>query len=44
MQLLTVLGTGKYTKTCYNWQDQQVETRYVAKALCDFFQPDQVTV
>jgi CRISPR-associated DxTHG motif protein len=44
MQLLTVLGTGKYTKTCYCWQGQQVETSYVAHALCEFFQPDKVTV
>jgi CRISPR-associated DxTHG motif protein len=44
MQLLTVLGTGRYEKTCYTWQDKQVETRYVAHALCEFFQPDQVTV
>lgn len=44
MQLLTVLGTGRYEKTCYTWQEKQVETRYVAHALCEFFQPDQVTV
>jgi CRISPR-associated DxTHG motif protein len=44
MQLLTVLGTGRYEKTCYTWQDKQVETRYVAHALCEFFQPEQVTV
>jgi CRISPR-associated DxTHG motif protein len=44
MQLLTVLGTGKYETTCYTWQEKQVETRYVAQALCEFFRPDKVTV
>lgn len=44
MQLLTVLGTGKYENTCYSWQEQQFETRYVAQALCEFFQPEKVTV
>ncbi|MBE9166320.1 TIGR02221 family CRISPR-associated protein [Pleurocapsales cyanobacterium LEGE 06147] len=44
MQLLTVLGTGSYQKTRYTWQDKQIETPYVAEALCEFFQPTQVTV
>lgn len=44
MQLLTVLGTGKYETTCYSWQGQQVETCYVTEALCEFFQPEKVVV
>lgn len=44
MELLTVLGTGKYEETCYVWKDQQAKTRYVAEALCEFFQPSKVTV
>ncbi len=44
MQLLSVLGTGRYEETCYTWQGQQVKTPYVIHALCEFFQPDQVTV
>jgi len=44
MQLLTILGTGKYETTLYTWQNNQVETRYVAHALCEFFQPESVTV
>ncbi len=44
MQLLSVLGTGRYEETCYTWQGQQVRTPYVIRALCEFFQPDQVTV
>lgn len=42
--LLTVLGTANYSVTRYTWQEQQVETRFVAEALCEFFQIDRVTV
>ena len=44
VQLLTFLGTGKYQTTRYTWQEREIETPYVAKALCEFFQPDRVTV
>ena len=44
MQLLTFLGTGRYQKTCYTWQDKEVETPYVAEALSEFLQPEKVTV
>lgn len=44
MQLLTFLGTGRYQPTRYHWQDQEKETAYVAEALCEFFQPQEVKV
>jgi len=44
MQLLTILGTGNYQETCYTWQAKQVKTPYVAHALCEFFQPNLITV
>ncbi|NJP12381.1 MAG: TIGR02221 family CRISPR-associated protein, partial [Leptolyngbyaceae cyanobacterium RU_5_1] len=42
--LLTVLGTSNYSVARYTWQEQQVETRFVAEALCKLFQVDRVTV
>jgi len=42
--LLTVLGTSNYSVARYTWQEQQQETRFVAEALCKFFQIDRVTV
>lgn len=44
MQLLTFLGTGKYNTTCYTWQGREKETSFVAEALSEFFQPQQVKV
>jgi hypothetical protein len=44
MQLVTVLGTGRYEETCYTWQDQECQTKFVAKALCQFFKADAVKV
>lgn len=43
MHLLTVLGINNYTKTSYTWGDRQVETQFVAEALCEFFEVDRVT-
>lgn len=44
MQLLTFLGTGRYSKTCYTWQEREKETAYIAEALCEFFKPESVRV
>ena len=44
MQLITVLGTGRYEETCYTWQGKDYTTKFVAKALCHFFEPDVVKV
>lgn len=44
MKLLTFLGTGNYQKTQYTWRYKQVETAYVAEALSNFFEPDEVRV
>lgn len=42
MQLLTFLGTGKYSPTCYTWQEREKKTAYIAEALCEFFKPTSV--
>jgi len=44
MNLLTVLGTGNYQEICYTWENKEFTTKYVAEALCEFFQPQKVTV
>ena len=44
MQLITVLGTGRYEETCYTWQGKDHTTKFVAKALCHFFEPSVVKV
>jgi CRISPR-associated DxTHG motif protein len=44
MQLITVLGIGRYEETCYTWQGKDYRTRFVAKALCHFFEPNVVKV
>jgi hypothetical protein len=44
MKLLTILGTGRYTKTCYTWQDKPYETSYIAEALYNFFHPKEINV
>ncbi|HPY39262.1 MAG TPA: TM1812 family CRISPR-associated protein, partial [Thiolinea sp.] len=44
MRLITFLGTGNYAETCYTFDGQECQTRYVAAALATFLQADEITV
>ncbi len=44
MELLTFLGTGNYNTTNYTWQNQTKETPYVAEALAEFIEPQQIKI
>jgi CRISPR-associated DxTHG motif protein len=44
MKLLTFLGTGKYWKTTYVWDDYRCETEFVAEALATWLSGDKVVV
>lgn len=44
MRLITFLGTGNYAETCYTFNGQECQTRYVAAALATFLQADDITV
>ena len=44
MVALSFLGTGKYSKTKYKWQDQMVETPYFQVALKQIFRPEKLVV
>jgi len=44
MKLLTFLGTSKYSRTTYVWQEREQITEYVAEALNRLFEVDVVKV
>ncbi|MBF2056641.1 MAG: TIGR02221 family CRISPR-associated protein [Cyanobacterium sp. T60_A2020_053] len=44
MILLSFLGTGDYKLTSYTWQNKAYQTEYVADAIANFFQVEEIKV
>lgn len=44
MRLISFLGTGSYARTVYTFNGQECETRYIAAALAQFLQANEITL